>query len=81
MSHARPTAKPQPLMLVPGQKVRIINKRGEREPEGIVIMYDKERMLVLVEAFTDQGTSTWWIPDYMAVPIGGAPEAEDVTSG
>ena len=81
MSHAHPTAEPQPPMLAPGQRVRLINKRGEREPEGTVIMYDKERMLVLVEAFTDQGTSTWWIPDYMAIPIGDPAKAEDVASG
>ena len=80
MSHARTTAEAQSPTLAPGQRVRIINKRGYPEPEGEVLIHDKEKMLVMVTAFTEEGTTTWWIPEYMVVPI-DTPKYHDTASG
>ena len=82
MSNAQVTALPPTHMLKPGTKVKIMNKRNEPEPEGTVLLHDKIKMNVLVEMFhPERGTTTWWLPDYMVIPIEDAKESTDAASG
>ena len=70
MSHARTTVEDQPHTLIPGDTIRVINKRNEPEPEGTIILNDNNRMLVLVEIFLpDRGSTRWWIPSYRCVLV------------
>lgn len=81
MSHARTTVTDQPLMFKPGDRVRVINKRNEPEPEGIVIMHDTNRLLVLTEVFLpDKGTTRWWLPDYQCKLIQRAEQSHEPAS-
>ena len=81
MSHARTTAEQIPRTFQPGDRVRIINKRSEPEPEADIVIHDTSRMLVLVDVFLPtRGSTRWWIPDYMCKLIQNAKVQHDAGS-
>lgn len=60
------TAPDHNLTYRPGDKITIKNKRNEPEVKGEVLIHDRDRMLVLVDAFVPErgGSSRWWVPEY-----------------
>ena len=63
MFHVMINAK-APARMPPGMKIKIKhNKPDLPETRGEVVLHDTSRALVLVTAFTNEGTCTWWIPE------------------